>query len=134
MTMTKAEEWKNKAAVIDLLLPSGITIKVRQRNVNALLVGGLLPYSLAEKISGGEGVDLTSVEREAIYSATKRIVSLVCSASVDPVIVMENPKEGEIEISEIPQDDITYLRSWITGTASPVEVAALETFPPVATV
>jgi hypothetical protein len=132
-TTNQAAKWAALGAaadetdIVDLPLPSGMTIRARRPGITRLAYWGLIPLQLMAAIA--EGQDSSSAaaaraDRGEVFAhlAAKRDLLIYCV--VEPRISM-TPGPGEIHPRDIPEADMDFLLAWGQRAA---EVADLSRF------
>jgi hypothetical protein len=129
--MTRAQEWKQKAAaqaaadVVDLELPSGMTIRARRPGPVQLAMWGRLPLAMAVATikDGGGGVGEASPEE--LVEGIKFMRELLVYCCVEPRISDDPKGDDEIHPREIPEADWRFIIRWAMGSE---EAAKLRPF------
>lgn len=134
--VNKADLWEKKARAVaieeavDLLLPSGMTIRALRPGPGFLAAHGHLPLSLATHAIALGGEDITERGRkaEASHESTLTFAAflrdLLETCVVEPRISL-TPGPGEIRPSRIPDCDLHYIFHWAMRGS---EAEGLETF------
>lgn len=134
--MNKAQEWREKSraltaseadTVVDLALPSGMTIKARRPGPGFIAGLGRLPLSLATAAQEPEPVPIEEfgkkpAEDPAAFFTFLRDLLLYCV--VDPEISL-TPKAGQIHPREIADKDVNFIFHWAMRGS---EAESLESF------
>lgn len=115
--MITAKEWGGKRKTEVITLPSGAEVEVKKSKLRPLLLANILPYELLSKVLKGKQDEMTEQDRVDMISASFKLFELITQTVVSPKICIEGiPKEDEISIMDIPDEDIDYLRGYIMGT------------------
>lgn len=115
--------YRNRAVRVETIkeveLPSGETFLLREPNLEAFVLSGTLPFSLAlklEKIQQQSGGDvgnafaqLSPEEMEKSVDFGARLLRHIC---VDPKIVDFPSADDEISIEDLDADDLKFLQQW----------------------
>lgn len=126
--MTTAKEWGGKIKTEMLLLPSGAEVEVKKSKLKPLLLANILPYELLSKVLKSKQDDMTEQDRVDMISASLKLFELITQTVVSPKIIMSGiPKEDEISILDIPDEDIDFLRGYIMGTNAARDVEPFRT-------
>lgn len=114
--MTTAKEWGGKVRTEMLLLPSGAEIEVKKSKLKPLLLANILPYELLSKVLKGKQDEMSEQDRVDMISASLKLFELITQTVISPKIIISGlPKEDEISILDIPDEDIDFLRGYIMG-------------------
>lgn len=127
--MGKASEWRAKAQaaaeVVELTLPSGMTIMARRPDPAQLAVWGVLPGSLVGAV--GDAGTRGRGDAESTDSRMDAIRDLFVWCCVSPRISLNPEGDDEIHPREVPQADWLHIVRWALRSE---EAAALESFRP----
>jgi hypothetical protein len=127
--ITTGAEWrKTRENGVEVTLPSGHTAALRNINLAALLVKGVIPDPLTgtvmELINGGKTAE--RMKPEQMLRATAALQEAVCKlAFVNPKVVDEPQTDNEIHIDDVAFIDQEFVLRLLQ---TPVEVLAKSQF------
>jgi hypothetical protein len=111
-----AKDWKRLAdekaveQAVDLILPSGMTIKARRPNPLQLAHWDRMPFSLAAATQDGETME--GPTQQEIVNTAKFMQEMVLFCCLNPRISMEPKSDDEIHPRDIPQEDWLFIVHW----------------------
>lgn len=111
LEVTSAKKWREKAnEPTTLTLPSGNTIKVRKPSTLGLLRKGIIPMNLFNVALGAQGgVNMAKMKPEEIKGFCEFLAVYLCNAAIEPRIVTGEPKDGEVSLDDLSDDDQFWL-------------------------
>lgn len=115
----KLKEEREKGTLVEL--PSGIVVSIRKPDISKMLVEGEIPSELMSIAVGKENID--SLDPDGIKRGIELMNLMVKHSLVSPKAVDKDPKDGEILISDLSEED----KSFIVGEAQ-TEVGKLKPF------
>lgn len=131
-----ANEWRAKARArieqmaVDLILPSGATIKFCRPNLSAWLSGGRMPESFVLMLSKLEKSEMTGavamsqLTPEDLVKYQTFLNDLVVASVVFPRVVLgETDADDEISLSDVPIEDQEFILKLALQLAPNVPVA-----------
>jgi len=99
---------EKREAGSNIKLPSGIVVCVRSPDISELISSGDIPNELLS-IALGKDDALEKMTAEGIKKGMEMMDLMVRYSLVSPKVVDVDPKEGEILISDLSQEDKTYI-------------------------
>jgi hypothetical protein len=108
---------------VPVKLPSGIIVSIRKPNLSKLIESGDIPSELLSMALGKEGIDLGHYDADSVQKGIKMMNLMVKHSLVSPKVVENNPKEDEILVDDLSEDD----KAFIVGEAQS-EVGKLKSF------
>lgn len=109
--------WTKKEEVVSLKLPSGSVIKIKARRLGQLARANLVPLSLLGDSADGKAETMNQDQMEDTVKSLQRINALILEMVVWPKLITEGkPKKDEFLMSLIPDEDMTFITSYIMGT------------------
>lgn len=116
-----------------LQLPSGMRVRVRRPDISLWLVHGKMPDAFQRLILAQSSDEpAAALTTEDIIELGRFTVALVTSAVIEPRIVRGAPQAGEIGYAEIPEDDITFIVSWVQRLPEVADLTPFRSGPAVA--
>lgn len=103
-----------------LELPSGLFVKVVRPSVSALLRQGKIPASLISAASLQQR-GVANLDRKTMEESMKMIDLIVCESVVDPVIVLENANDNQVNVGDLVDDDKNFIWNYVQTGVTAVE-------------
>lgn len=134
--ITTADQWRDKKGTINLELPSGVVIRVKENKSASLMMANVLPLplftALLEKDKSKKALETEKEKHENrlhYVKAMKLYLPIISDFVIEPRIIVEgSAQNGEINFWQIPDTDKDFIFRYMIGG----EVAAsLESFRPV---
>jgi hypothetical protein len=111
------EERLRNVELHDLETPSGMVWKVRRPDLQQFIISGVLPMSLAEKLSSSK--DTTAAVQSMDFKDQMRSIAfasaVVRHCAVEPRIVETATADNEIGFDEVEMDDYNAILAWAVG-------------------
>lgn len=117
-----AADWKAKKATFLLSLPSGAEIEVKERRALGLVLAGTLPLDLVATVmkkgpdAAEDKVSENGDSKVSSLETLKKIVPMIQEVVVSPRLILSGtPAPEEMLFSDIPDEDLTVLISYLMG-------------------
>lgn len=106
--LSVTEQWKERSAkAVEVVLPSGLTVKMKKPAWMACLKMGVIPTRLFRLAMGYEKAEVSTENGQEKYEDTIGMMQAYAVACcVEPRFVLENPTEGQILVSDIDDEDL----------------------------
>lgn len=103
----KPSKWK-AAPSADIELPSGNRVRVRRPSILSMMRRGVIPTRLITIAAGmAEGKkSVSELKPEETLGYVEFLTLYVCEASVEPKIVMKDPKGDQVGVDQLTDDDL----------------------------
>ena len=132
MTEIKSSKWK-AAPSADFELPSGNRVRVRRPSILSMMRRGVIPMRLITIAAGmAEGKkSVSELKPEETLGYVEFLTLYVCEASVEPKIVMKDPKGDQVGVDDLIDDDLQAIFEMAQGNdfGQEVEGTLPESFP-----
>lgn len=127
LELTQASEIKRlreeREQGVPVKLPSGIVVLIKKPNISKLIENGDIPSELLSLALGKENIETGNFDADSVQKGIRMMNLMVKYSLVSPKVVENNPKEDEILIDDLSEDD----KAFIVGEAQ-AEVGKLKSF------
>lgn len=112
------KQWKNKAEKGEVLeLPSGLKVRIKRPKLAVMMKSGIIPQDLLN-IS----LDVTSGKATSnpadLQKAIQVMEIILMNSFVEPRLVEKEPKEGEITVNDLTDDDRAFAFAYVQSGRS----------------
>lgn len=125
MPITNAQQWRAAhAKLVELELPSGLTIGVRRPPVHVWISNGKLPEGLVKAMLASRNpqtaAEVMNMSADQLKDMFTFMRDTIVATVVQPRIVVGATGDDEIDPDDVPLDDAMFIFTWaMQGGATP---------------